>query len=306
MADFNITVDTHPMARSLDSVNSNVQGVTNSVIAMESAVVLAQNEASERICQNVDTGFYLLMKSQFDQKIADVSSVMLSKKQLLETFKNDVERIMLVMNDDYDRIKLRYTKQFSALDKALETRIHELDKRAYELSRNYKMSEFKNGSEVIKTISYSDETQILNVQEVNATIKKRSSKAINVMADDVLEQLTYSKSVKNILTESDLTNLSEEYVPVIFTEADSMIDSSTQIKNMYPPENAAFASEPKFLNNLREDSEDFSWQEVDSESHEKVKNFFLERVNSSVSDERVAKEMVRLFGESTWAQTEGA
>ena len=118
MADFDITVDTRPMADSLDSVNSSVRGVTTSVVAMQSAVVLAQEEASANICRNVDKGFFVLLKSQFDQKIAGVSSKMLSTMQLMETFKGDIDKIMAVMQDDYERIKLRYMKHFSALDKA--------------------------------------------------------------------------------------------------------------------------------------------------------------------------------------------
>ena len=110
MADFNITVDTSPMARSLDVVNSNVSGVTASVVAMESAVVIAQEQAAQNICHNVDTGFFILMKSQFDQKIAAVSSKMLSQMQLMESFKNDLDKIMLIMQDDYERIKQRYMK----------------------------------------------------------------------------------------------------------------------------------------------------------------------------------------------------
>ena len=132
MSDFNITVDTSPMADSLDYVNSNVRDVTASVVAMESAVVVAQQEAANHICRNVDSGFFLLMKSQFDQKIAAVSSEMLSKMQLLETFKNEIDKIMAIMQDDYERIKLRYEKHFSSLNQALETRIHEASSRAEE------------------------------------------------------------------------------------------------------------------------------------------------------------------------------
>ena len=152
MADFNITVDTNEMARSIDSVNSSVNRATVAVTAMEAAVVHAQNQAAKDICQNVDYGFYMLMRSQLSQKMAAVSSEMFSKQQLLETFKNDLNRIMLIMQDDYNRIKQRYLRHFTALDKALETRVHELDKRAYNLSKNYKASLFKSGNEVIKTL----------------------------------------------------------------------------------------------------------------------------------------------------------
>ena len=229
MADFNITVDTSPMARSLDVVNSNVSGVTASVVAMESAVVIAQEQAAQNICHNVDTGFYILMKSQFDQKIAAVSSKMLSQMQLMESFKNDIDKIMLIMQDDYERIKQRYMKHFNSLDKALETRIHELDKRAYEISRNYKMSQFKTGSEVIKAICYNDDTQLLNVKQMSAIVKSKSSKSIGVMANDVIDQLKYTDSVKSILKDVTSDTAESEFVPVIFTETDSMMSTDSSI-----------------------------------------------------------------------------
>ena len=305
MADFNITVDTSPMARSLDVVNSNVSGVTASVVAMESAVVIAQEQAAQNICHNVDTGFYILMKSQFDQKIAAVSSKMLSQMQLMESFKNDIDKIMLIMQDDYERIKQRYMKHFNSLDKALETRIHELDKRAYEISRNYKMSQFKTGSEVIKAICYNDDTQLLNVKQMSAIVKSKSSKSIGVMANDVIDQLKYTDSVKSILKDVTSDTAESEFVPVIFTETDSMMSADSSIKNVITTQEAEFVNNPRFLNQLKEASDTFEWKEISDAEFEPIKNSFQSRVNSEISDERVAKEMIRLFGESKWAEAGG-
>ena len=259
MADFNITVDTSPMARSLDVVNSNVSGVTASVVAMESAVVIAQEQAAQNICHNVDTGFFILMKSQFDQKIAAVSSKMLSQMQLMESFKNDIDKIMLIMQDDYERIKQRYMKHFNSLDKALETRIHELDKRAYEISRNYKLSQFKTGSEVIKAICYNDDTQLLNVKQMSAIVKSKSSKSIGVMANDVIDQLNYTDSVKSILKDVTSDSAESEFIPVIFTETDSMMSEDSSIKNVITTQEADFVNNPRFLNQLKEASDTFEW-----------------------------------------------
>lgn len=305
MADFNITVDTSPMARSLDVVNSNVSGVTASVVAMESAVVIAQEQAAQNICHNVDTGFYILMKSQFDQKIAAVSSKMLSQMQLMESFKNDIDKIMLIMQDDYERIKQRYMKHFNSLDKALETRIHELDKRAYEISRNYKLSQFKTGSEVIKAICYNDDTQLLNVKQMSAIVKSKSSKSIGVMANDVIDQLNYTDSVKSILKDVTSDSAESEFIPVIFTETDSMMSEDSSIKNVITTQEAEFVNNPRFLNQLKEASDTFEWKEINDAEYEPIKNSFQSRVNSEISDERVAKEMIRLFGESKWAEAGG-
>ena len=74
MATFDITVDTSPMANSLDHVNSNVRDVTASVVAMESAVVIAQQEASDHICKNVDTGFFISSTSSGSSKNSNILS----------------------------------------------------------------------------------------------------------------------------------------------------------------------------------------------------------------------------------------
>ncbi len=306
MADAVIEIQTTEMAKSLDRVNTSVGGVTASVVAMESAVVIAQEQAAQNICKNVDTGFFVLMKSQFDQKIAAVSSKMLSQMQLMESFKNDIDKIMIIMNDDYDRIRQRYTKHFNSLDKALESRIHELDKRAYEISRNYKMSQYKIGGEVIKAICYNDDTQLLNVKQMSATVKSKSAKSIGVMSSDVIDQLNYSDSVQNILKNGSAPNAQSEFIPVIFVESDSIITEDSSVQNIFAPDQAEFSGNSKFLSQLKDASKDFSWKEVDKKTLEPVENSFKSKVNQEVTNERVAKEMLRLFAESKWTEAGGA
>lgn len=306
MADFDIVVDTTPMAESIDAVRSDVSNVTSSVVAMESAVVIAQEQAAQNICKNVDTGFFILMKSQFDQKIAAVSSKMLSQMQLMESFKNDIDKIMVIMNDDYDRIRQRYTKHFNSLDKALESRIHELDKRAYEISRNYKMSQYKTGGEVIKAICYNDDTQLLNVKQMSATVKSKSAKSIGVMSDDVIDQLKYSDSVQNILKNGVSSNSQSEFIPVIYVESDSMITEDSSVNDILAPEEGGFSSNSKFMSQLKDASKDFSWKAVNDKNFSPIENSFKAKVNQEISNERVAKEMLRLFGESKWEETGGA
>lgn len=297
MADFNITVDTNEMARSIDSVNRATVAVT----AMEAAVVHAQNQAAKDICQNVDYGFYMLMRSQLSQKMAAVSSEMFSKQQLLETFKNDLNRIMLIMQDDYNRIKQRYLRHFTALDKALETRVHELDKRAYNLSKNYKASLFKSGNEVIKTLAFNDETQTVNVQETGALVKNKSAKTIGAIAENVMESVAYSKQLHHILNDEDISASTEEYVPVLMVESDSMFAADSSLNNYYVSDNESLP-DSTIINNIQAASGNFTWKEVEQKNYESIKNSFLTKCNESGLDERVIKEMIRLFESSKWQE----
>jgi hypothetical protein len=69
MANFNFTVDTNPMADSIDGVANHVDGTTAAVIAMQTAVVIAEQKGAEKICNNVNFGFYSLIRSQFLKRL---------------------------------------------------------------------------------------------------------------------------------------------------------------------------------------------------------------------------------------------
>ena len=209
------------------------------------------------------------------------------------------------MRHTYERIKLRYLKHFSSLDKALETRIHELDKRAYEISQNYKMSQFKTGGEIIKAICYSNDTQLVNVKQASAAVKSKSAKSINAMATDVIEQLQYSDSVKSILKDIEFEERQSQYVPVIFSETDSMMTEDSVIKNIYSSSEAKYSNDSKYLNQLKDASENLDWNEVSDKDFESIKNSYQAKISSEISNERVAKEMLRLFNETKWAETGG-
>lgn len=74
MADFNFTVDTTPMANQINSVSHHVDGVTASVVAMKTAVISAEKDAANKICGNVNRGFFSMMQAQITQKIAQCTS----------------------------------------------------------------------------------------------------------------------------------------------------------------------------------------------------------------------------------------
>ncbi|WP_191014470.1 hypothetical protein [Treponema zioleckii] len=302
MADFNITVDTHPMADSIDSVNGHVKGVTTAVVAMETAVVAAQEHAAKKISANVDNGFFMLMKSQLSQKIAACKSEMYSKYQLMQTFKKEISRIEGIMDHDYLRIKARYAKHFASLNHALEMRVHELDKSAYELRKVRNQSKISAENDVVKNITYDSESQIVNTQSIAANTKNKSAKSIAVMGENVLETINYNKTLEHILKDRNVQAPSDEYIPVIFVESDSMFAEETSVKNIYVPqtENLDGAT---LVNNVSGKFQEFPWKSVDAQTQSQIKNIFLEKCGSEGVDERVAKEMIRLFDASVWGVT---
>ena len=64
MATFNYTVDTKPMAEEISSVSRHVNVTTGAVVAMQAAVIIAEEKAANHVCNNVNKGFYSLIRSQ--------------------------------------------------------------------------------------------------------------------------------------------------------------------------------------------------------------------------------------------------
>lgn len=300
MADFNITLDTLPMAESIDTVNGHVRNVTGAVIAMQSAVVAEEHSASQQICENVDNGFYILMKSQLSQKIAACSSTMSSKLMLMKKFRIDINHIQEVMQDDYNRICRRYHKQFTALDKALEARVRELDRSAMEIGEMQRKMFSKLRDDSCSVICYDRDTQLTAEQSVTAKVKNKAVRALGAMASDVNGSIAYNRKVEHILKEEKLSSREDAFLPVLMVETDSMFDSTNKVNNVYVAQTNSFSKTDVVANQMQSVASSYEWQPVEKEEHNQVQNDFMQKCNASGIDERVVKEMVRLFNESSW------
>ena len=70
MANIDCVLDTSPMAQSIDTVSKHVAATTAAVAAMQTAVIATQKKTSDEICENVDRGFFNLIRSQVSSKKA--------------------------------------------------------------------------------------------------------------------------------------------------------------------------------------------------------------------------------------------
>lgn len=301
MADFNFEVNTSPMAHSIDTVNSHVSGVTKAVVIMQTAVVDAQRRAANNICENVDNGFYMLMKSQLSQKIASCSSIMSSKVMLMQKFRDDIYHIQNTMENDYNRICRRYMKVFNSLDEALKNRIAQLDKRTVELGHYQKGLATKLSNETAKIVISDEDIQKTTTKVISATTKVRTGKTLSVLANNVIDTEIYNRSVQSILKNDELADSEKQYVPVIISEADSMFSENTSVNMTYvPSSNVIDAKKDKIVNQINNISDDFSWKNTDEEELKSIRNIFVSKCANDNVEERVAKEMLRLFDEGSW------
>ena len=128
MATFNYTVDTQPMAEEMSSVSRHVNVTTGAVVAMQTSLIAAEASAADHICENVNKGFYSLIRSQISQKMAKLKSDVDSHLMQLIQQKKALLNIKSRMHRDYNMIASRYNKLFNSLNANLKHRVFELDK----------------------------------------------------------------------------------------------------------------------------------------------------------------------------------
>ena len=105
MAQIDCVVDTHPMAREIDTVSTNINGTTAAVVGMKVAVVQAEEAAAEHVCDNVNKGFYTLIHSQISQKIANLKSEVDSHLMKLNQLKKQLPSVKGRKDRDYGMIQ---------------------------------------------------------------------------------------------------------------------------------------------------------------------------------------------------------
>ena len=302
MNDYSFTVDTRPMANSVDSVSSNVSRVTGAVVAMQAAVIAAEQAASKKICDNVDKGFYIMLASQLTQKMAACSSRITSQLAKMQKFRGDITSIKGTMEGDYHRISARYAKLFKNLDKALETRIKELDGPSVKVSEYQKNSMRQVRNDSATTLFFDRDSQILKNSILLAHLKSKSSKTIESLSADVNNNIDRDKMIADMLEDGSLESLKIEYVPVIISETESLVSREAFISKVYAPENGAVAVQEvnSILNNKK-----LEWVECDSSESDRISQCFIEKCGQDIHDERIRNEVLRLYKESRFKSLGG-
>lgn len=220
MATFNYTVDTEPMAREMSTVSQHVNATTGAVVAMQTAVVIAESKAAEHVCNNVNKGFYSLILSQISQKMAKLQSEADSHLMQLVQQKKAILGIKKRMERDYNMIAGRYIKLFNGLNANLKQRVFELDKPTIDFSVR-EVDKISNRKKYLTaTIPVNQLESISGSQKIIASnIKYKGFKVINSMKKFIQEMNIQKKITEQILIDDDrFTETASIYVPVAIFE----------------------------------------------------------------------------------------
>lgn len=295
MATFNYTVDTKPMADEMRSVSRHVNATTGAVVAMQAAVIIAEEKAADHVCNNVNKGFYSLIRSQISQKMAKLQSEVDSHLMQLVQQKNALLSIKNRMQKDYNMIASRYIKLFNGLNSNLKQRVFELDKPTIDFAVK-EVDKVSNRSKYLTaTIPIAQLESLAASQKIVASnVKYRGFNVIKSMRSFLFEMNTQKKLTDQILiNDGRYTETATVYIPIVICECnrdktDAGVEisvSDIELDNISKSaiKNTAFAE----LNQIE-------WQAKSSPNTE-VKSEFSKLVSSSSKSQRVKDMATKLF-----------
>jgi len=295
MATFNYTVDTKPMADEMRSVSRHVNATTDAVVAMQTAVIIAEEKAADHVCNNVNKGFYSLIRSQISQKMAKLQSEVDSHLMQLVQQKNALISIKNRMQKDYNMIASRYIKLFNGLNSNLKQRVFELDKPTIDFAVK-EVDKVSNRTKYLTaTIPIAQLESLAASQKIVASnVKYRGLNVIKSMRSFLFEMNTQKKLTDQILiNDGRYTETATVYIPIVICECNrdktgtgiEISVSDVELDNISKSaiKNTAFAE----LNQIE-------WQAKTSPNTE-VKSEFSKLVSSSSKSQRVKDMATKLF-----------
>lgn len=299
MAHFSFTVDTEPMADSIDGVANHVDGTTAAVVAMQTAVVIAEHEGAKKICNNVNFGFYSLIRSQISQKIATHKSKADAKIMELQQQSVSLVAIKTRMEKDYMMLASRYTKLFEGLNKALRARIFELDKP----TTNFVLKDVSPTANRTKRLSGSSSTTQLESIACSQMISVSNTKYnamqnISTMQDFIYSSENQKNLIGSILTKESVSKPTDKHIPVIISESEGLNVRQSQWMIAQPPMKKNTNS--KIESHIYSSLENLKWNDDDQSNSSRVKQEFGNFVNQSPNSERVKKQMLSFIESNKW------
>ena len=295
---YNFTVDTSPMAMEMQSVSRNVNRVSGAVVAMQTAVIAAEQEGAEVVCQNVNRGFYALMHSQLTQKIAQLTSTVEAKLIELGQYAAALKGIQGRMTKDYHMITGRYLKVFNSLNHNLEARIAELDTHVFRLvDRDVKLLDSRIGINSAR-FAVNQVESVLSSQLISTSRVKRDAEvALANISRYVNDTRIQAKKSDASMYDKKIESMEDIYVPVSIVESSTAVGSPAV--NYYVARSGNPAIDKNIDASVREQSINSvlhgSWSQVDPEVMSNVAIEFEALLRDFKGDQRQKDEIQRMF-----------
>ena len=291
------SVDTAPMAAELQSVSNHVKGTTAAVVTMQTAVIAAENKGANKVCSNVNRGFFTLMRSQISQKIANKQSRVEALIMQLGQQKRQLLSIKTNMEREYGRIAERYLRIFTSINKELESRIRQIDQPVFELVNKHMMTSSNRMNALSGWVTTSQVEGITQSQQILVSKMKHNAQVALEQSTEFLSQIGEQRVLTGkVLISNPMGNESKTcQIPVVIWE--TLNDNSGIPRTEVNTPEALAKIHSDQINNVIRESETLPWGEDQSSM---VAEEFMSIVDSSASTPRVKDMIKKMFASSDY------
>jgi len=296
MAYIDCLVDTNPMAAEINTVSNHVMGTTTAVVAMQTAVVVAEAKAADHVCANVNKGFFTLIRSQISQKVARLQSEVDSHLMQLNQQRKQLLAIKGRMERDYNMISNRYMKLFNGMNASLKQRIFELDKPTIDFAVK-EVEKVSNRTKYLTATVPVMQLESLAISQkiIASNVKFRGMKVIGSMSNFLSDMDKQKKLTDRILLSSgsDALNVTLS-VPVIISECNFDKFNNKNIDVIVSKIQLAPATQSAVKNTVIQNIDNLQWQK-EAEINKEVKSEFSKMLSTSNLSQRVKMMASKLF-----------
>jgi hypothetical protein len=291
-------VDTTPMAKKIQEVGTEVKQTTVAVVAMKTAVIAAEKEGSQHVCQNVNRGFFTLMQSQLATKMAQKKSRTEALLAQLAMQKRRLAEIKTSMENDYRRISARYGRIIGNINKQLEQRIVDLDKPVYKFCTNDIAACSNRKLAVTGIAPLVQKEDVQAAQRITSSVlRSDGEKAIGHLKEFLMEFAKSDNEARRHTIESIPAEDNDVYLPFVIMSG-TVDDEGTQSLYITPPEDVAVTVAQRSVREISSHVNTQGWTPTQPVSSEAGKEFQRMLAESALPD-RVKKMMKTLSGQSS-------
>ena len=302
--DIDVVVDTDPFDQSVRDASGALGLVAGALSATEAAQVEQIRRSAKKISQTAIRGFYRTLTSELSAQVSEFGSSMKSTVGLLVEQGRQVEQVHSQMESDYHAIKARYTRLFAGLDRELDQRVHELDRPAFQLSKQAMQGVVARPYEesAAKILVHTQDTSTTPLKLMCARAKAYASHALNTLGRMCGYITGYSDAVQNVM--SPVAEKGYVYAPVVYSFQTDMANMQQRIVVHKP----AFIDDDQVTRHVIAqvaNSGQAHWQRLAPKDQEALDQYFLQRLEKySVSEsgkrnpayhERVCNQIMSLY-----------
>lgn len=296
MASFDFMVDTSPMASTMSGVSAHVAETTVAVAEMQSAVIAAEEAAADRLCADIDNGFYCLMQSQLSMKKTEHFSTLRTKFLSLRELGKDLCSKQDRMELDVARIHREYYKLFHSIDMSLDKQMRELDSAACKVAdQRERLITSRQLKDIAETMCYEKDISAVARTALTAKMKKRLRRTLESVGENVMQNQTYRNRMEKMLNPVGVEAAAQEFIPVVYAQEASMVMPGVKVSEVQVPEGLDREVKNPVTLAVSDRLDELTGRTASPEERERIRAEFLNLVNGSNLDPRMASVIMYLY-----------